>query len=249
MNGNGLVVSELAASVETEEGLLPILTGVNLEIQPGSVHALMGPNGSGKSTLTHVLMGRPGYVVTGGEASLDGQSLLELPTFERARAGMFATFQYPVAVPGVILEHALLAGGRGTSEESIVTALKAVDLDGTFATRGLNVEFSGGEMKRVETVQLQLSNARIAILDEIDSGLDVDAVEVISAHVNALIANGLGVLIITHYRRLLDVITPDHVHVFRDGRIVGSGGVELVDAIEASGYDVVVESLEGASAR
>lgn len=245
----GLVVRDLAAAVETDTGLLPILTGVDLDIQPGSVHALMGPNGSGKSTLTHVLMGRPGYVVTRGEASLDGQSLLELPTFERARAGMFATFQYPVAVPGVLLEDALLAGGRGTSQDRIVASLEAVDLDRSFADRGLNVEFSGGEMKRVETVQLQLSGARVAILDEIDSGLDVDAVEVIAAHVNELVAQGLGVLIITHYRRLLDVIVPNHVHVFREGRIVGSGGVELVDAIETSGYDQVVEMLEAEPAR
>lgn len=246
---SGLRVRGLAASVQVDHELLPILKGVDLEIEPGSVHALMGPNGSGKSTLTHVLMGRPGYVVTDGTAELDGHPILGLPTHERARAGMFATFQYPVAVPGVLLSDALAAGGRGVSEDVISAALGAVDLEDSFGTRGLNVEFSGGEMKRVETVQLQLSGARIAILDEIDSGLDVDAVEVISAHINALVEKGLGVLIITHYRRLLDVITPDVVHVFRDGRIVGTGGVELIDAIESLGYDDVVAQLEAATSR
>ncbi len=242
-----LEITNLHASVETDAEPLQILHGVSLSIPAGAIHALMGPNGSGKSTLMHAIMGRPGYQVTEGSVSLDGQDILSLPTFERARAGLFATFQYPVEVPGVPLGEILHAGGRARTQAEVAAQFEAVGLDASFESRGLNVGFSGGEMKRVETVQLMLADAKVAMLDEIDSGLDVDAVEVISQQIREAAAAGLGILVISHHRRLLDVLAPEAVHVIRHGRIAGSGDSTLIDAIERDGYDAVIARFESSS--
>ncbi len=239
-----LEFENLHAGVRTENGLLPILHGVDLRVESGSVAALMGPNGSGKSTLANVLMGHPRYEVTQGAIQLDGIDITQLPTHERARLGLFVTLQYPVSVPGVPLSEVLAAGNRRVADTAILEALEGVQLDPTFADRGLNVEFSGGEMKRVEAVQLMLSESKIAVLDEIDSGLDVDAVEVIAEHVRSTVASGLGVLVVSHYRRLLDLLQPETVHVFRDGRIVGSGSGDLIEEIDSLGYDPVIAGMQ-----
>jgi len=234
-----LVISGLHASAGGRE----ILKGVDLRIRSGEVHAIMGPNGSGKSTLSHVLMGRPGYDVTAGSVLLDGVELLELPTWERAKAGLFLALQYPTEVPGValgdVLSEAYVAAGRdpsGISAEVVREAL-AVGLDPELADRSLNVDFSGGEKKRLETLQLALLGAKFAILDEIDSGLDVDALGQVSRRIEAATAEGLAVLAITHYNRLLEELHADVVHIFGDGHILASGGPELATQLEESGYE------------
>jgi Fe-S cluster assembly ATP-binding protein len=203
----------------------------------------MGPNGSGKSTLSHVLMGRPGYEVLGGEVLLDGRDLLSLPTWERAAAGLFLAMQYPTEVPGVVVEEmlteALVATGKASGDVHALMAAEAekIGFDERFLARPLNVDLSGGEKKRNETLQLGVLAPRFAILDEIDSGLDVDALRAVSRRVEALTSEiGLGVLAITHYRRLLTELRPDRVHVLVKGRIVESGGSELADQLEVSGY-------------
>ncbi|MHB1929870.1 MAG: Fe-S cluster assembly ATPase SufC [Acidimicrobiales bacterium] len=227
----------------------PILNGIDLEVAAGEVHAVMGPNGAGKSTLSHVLMGRWGYTVTGGRVLLDGVDLLPLPTWERAKAGLFLAMQYPIEVPGVSLQDALgeafAAVGR---DGSTVTALLEAEADRVgferrFLDRPLNVDLSGGERKRNETVQLAVLRPRFAILDEIDSGLDVDALRAVSRRVEAATEEGeLGVLAITHYSRLLSELHPDRVHVLAAGRIVASGGAELADELERTGYAAYAES-------
>jgi Fe-S cluster assembly ATP-binding protein len=234
-----LVIEGLRATV----GGLEILNGVDLEVSSGEVHAVMGPNGSGKSTLSHVLMGRPGYTVTGGRVALDGVDLLGLPTWKRARAGLFLAMQYPIEVPGVSLAdtlgEALVAAGRDRSEVEALTVDEAlrVGFDERFLSRPLNVDLSGGERKRNETIQLGVLAPRIAILDEIDSGLDVDALRAVSRRVEAATKEiDLGVLAITHYTRLLRELHPDRVHVLWRGRIVESGGPELADDLETTGY-------------
>ncbi|MDQ2726720.1 MAG: Fe-S cluster assembly ATPase SufC [Actinomycetota bacterium] len=234
-----LVIDGLAATVGGQE----ILNGVDLEVASGEVHAVMGPNGSGKSTLSHVLMGRPGYTVTGGRVTLDGVDLLDLPTWKRAQAGLFLAMQYPIEVPGVSLAdtlgEALVAAGRDRSEVEALTVDEAirVGFDERFLARPLNVDLSGGERKRNETVQLGVLAPRIAILDEIDSGLDVDALRAVSRRVEAATKEiDLGVLAITHYTRLLRELHPDRVHVLWRGRIVESGGPELADDLETTGY-------------
>ena len=234
-----LVIRNLRAAVQGRE----ILRGIDLEVRSGEVHAVMGPNGSGKSTLSHVLMGRPGYEVLGGEVLLDGRDLLPLPAWERAAAGLFLAMQYPTEVPGVVVEEmlteALIATGKASGDVHALMAAEAekIGFDERFLARPLNVDLSGGEKKRNETLQLGVLSPRFAILDEIDSGLDVDALRAVSRRVEALTSEiGLGVLAITHYRRLLNELRPDHVHVLVKGRIVQSGGPELADQLEVTGY-------------
>jgi Fe-S cluster assembly ATP-binding protein len=225
-----------------------ILCGVDLELQSGEVHALMGPNGSGKSTLAHVLMGRDDYEVTDGSVTLDGDELLTLPTWERAARGLFLSFQYPVEVPGVRIADLLEAAGAGRAGNGLGDAIRAeadrLHVADEFLQRGVNMEFSGGEMKRAETLQLALVAPKFAILDELDSGLDVDALRDVSRRIEAMTEEAsLGVLAITHYTRLLTELRPDRVHVFMGGKVVTSGGPELADELEASGYDGLAERL------
>lgn len=242
-----LVIKGLRASVSGRE----ILKGVDLSVAAGEVHVVMGPNGSGKSTLSHVIMGRPGYEVTGGSITLDGVDLLSLPTWKRARAGLFLGLQYPIEVPGVSLLDVLTearsassgsrSGSGGGERASVAEALRTeaarVTFDERFLTRPLNVDLSGGERKRNETVQLGVIRPRFAILDELDSGLDVDALQAVSARVEAATKeDNLGVLAITHYTRLLRQLHPDRVHVLAKGTVVDSGGPELADKLEETGY-------------
>jgi Fe-S cluster assembly ATP-binding protein len=236
---SSLVIEGLRATVAGKE----ILRGVDLEVASGEVHAVMGPNGSGKSTLSHVLVGRPGYTVTGGRVTLDGTDLLSLPTWERAQAGLFLGMQYPIEVPGVSLAdtlgEALVASGRDRADVIGLMEREAdrVGLDRRFLTRPLNVDLSGGERKRNETVQLGVLAPRFAILDEIDSGLDVDALRAVSRRVEqATEETGLGVLAITHYTRLLNELHPDRVHILWRGEIVADGGPELAAELETTGY-------------
>jgi len=235
-----LVVSGLRAAVAGKE----ILRGADLEVESGQVHAVMGPNGSGKSTLAHVIMGKPGYEVLGGSVTLDGTELLGLPTWKRAQAGLFLALQYPTEVPGVSLEEALVeavrARGDGDAEsvrQRLADEAERVGLDARFLDRPLNVDFSGGEKKRNETVQLGVLRPKIALLDEIDSGLDIDALRAVSRRVEEETReNNLGVLVITHYSRVLRELHPDVVSVLRKGRLVASGGPELADELERTGY-------------
>lgn len=234
-----LTIEGLRATVGGRE----ILRGVDLSIRSGEVHAVMGPNGAGKSTLSHVVLGHPGYEVTGGSITLDGEDILALPTWRRAQAGLFLGMQYPIEVAGVslraTLEEAFTAGGRDPELVGALVASEAtrVGLDPRLLDRALNVDLSGGERKRNETVQLAVLQPRFAVLDEIDSGLDVDALRAVSRRVEAATTEfGLGVLAITHYTRLLRELRPDRVHVLSKGRIVKSGGPELADQLEASGY-------------
>lgn len=234
-----LIVEGLNAEVAGQE----ILRGIDLDIRSGEVHAVMGPNGSGKSTLSHVLLGRPGYTVTGGRVLLDGEDLLGLPTWRRAQAGLFLGLQYPIEVPGVslreVLAEAFSAGGRNPEEVPAIVAAEAsrVGFDTRLLDRPLNVDLSGGERKRNETVQLGVLQPKFAVLDEIDSGLDVDALRAVARRVEfATTEIGLGVVAITHYTRLLGELRPDQTHVLFHGRIVASGGPELADELERSGY-------------
>lgn len=239
-----LVIDDLQASVAGKQ----ILHGVTLTVRSGEVHAVMGPNGSGKSTLSNVLMGRPGYEVTGGTVTLDGIDLLALPTWERARAGLFLAQQYPTEVPGVavreVLSEALVAAGRSTAElESLVAGeAERIGLSAALLDRAMNVDLSGGEKKRNETVQLAVLQPRIAVLDELDSGLDVDALRDVARRIEQATNDGfdgsppLGALVITHYNRLLTELHPDVVHVFAAGKVQRTGGPELATELEESGY-------------
>ena len=239
--GSELRLEGVRASVGGKE----ILRGVDLVVRSGEVHAVMGPNGSGKSTLSHVIMGRPGYEVLGGTITLDGADVLAMVPHERAAAGLFLAMQYPTEVPGVSLEamltEALVGAGRvsavGEVRSRMLVEAERIGFDERFLQRPLNVDLSGGEKKRNETLQLGVLQPRIAILDEIDSGLDVDALRDVSRRVEAETnERGLGVLAITHYRRLLTELRPDVVHVLVRGRIVATGGPELADELERSGY-------------
>ena len=241
-----LRVEGLRASVEGRE----ILRGVDLEVVSGEVHALMGPNGSGKSTLSHVLMGRGDYEVTGGSITIDGEELIGLPTHERAARGLFLALQYPVELPGVraadLLTTALREQGRDASGIDARVGSEAVRLGVAqqFLDRGLNVEFSGGEQKRAETLQLAVLQPAFAILDEIDSGLDVDALRDVARHIEAMTSEAaLGVLAITHYARLLDELRADRVHVLMAGQVVATGGPELAQKLEATGYEGLAAEL------
>jgi len=241
--------------VRLEDGGKPILKGVDLTVEAGRVHAIMGPNGSGKSTLSYVLAGREGYEVTAGSATLGGEDLLGMEPEERAAAGLFLAFQYPVEIPGVgnmtFLRTALNAQrkARGEAELSAGDFLKLVrvkaatlKIDPEMLKRPVNVGFSGGEKKRNEILQMALLEPRMCILDETDSGLDVDAMKLVSDGVNALRDAGRGFLVITHYQRLLDHIRPDVVHIMAEGRIVRTGGPELALEVERNGYaDILAE--------
>ena len=240
-----LSIKNLHASVEDKA----ILKGINLDIKPGEVHAIMGPNGSGKSTLSQVLAGNEAFEVTSGEVTLNGENLLDLAIEERAREGVFLAFQYPVEIPGVsnlqFLRTAVNAMRKHRGEEEMNAAefmklakevSKQVDLDPSFLKRGVNEDFSGGEKKRNEIMQALLLQPKLAILDETDSGLDIDALQVVSNGVNALRAEDRAILMVTHYQRLLNHIVPDYVHVLAGGRIVKSGGRELALELEERGY-------------
>ncbi len=240
-----LSIKNLHASVEGKE----ILKGINLEIKAGEVHAIMGPNGSGKSTLSQVLAGNDAFEVTEGEVTLNGDNLLDLETEERAREGIFLAFQYPVEIPGVsnlqFLRTAVNAMRKHRGEEEMNAAefmklakevSKQVDLDPAFLKRGVNEGFSGGEKKRNEIMQALLLQPKLAILDETDSGLDIDALQVVSNGVNALRAEDRAILMVTHYQRLLNHIVPDYVHVLAGGKIIKSGGRELALELEEKGY-------------
>ena len=232
-----LVISGLRVSVNGRE----ILQGIDLTVRGGEVHAVMGPNGAGKSTLSNVLLGKTGYDVTAGSVTLDGRDLLALPTWQRANAGLFLAMQYPTEVPGVSLESAMAASGRveGNVHDLLCVEAERIGFDERFLDRPLNVDLSGGEKKRNETLQLAVLRPKIAVLDEIDSGLDVDALRAVSRRVEELTTEtGLGVLAITHYQRLLTELRADVVHVLVKGRIVDSGGPELVHKLEAEGYAV-----------
>ena len=235
-----LQIIDLHASV----GDKPILQGVDLTISSGEVHAVMGPNGAGKSTLSAVVMGKPGYTVTSGSILLDGREMLGVPTWQRAVAGLHLVMQYPTEVPGVLLDdvltEALACRGRDTSDlsERIRAEAARINFDEKFVDRPLNVDLSGGEKKRNETLQLSVLEPRIAILDELDSGLDVDALRDCARRVmDATREDGLGALVITHYSRLLEELKPSRVHILVKGRIVETGGPELADVLERDGYD------------
>ncbi len=242
-----LEIKDLRVSVATEDGPKEILKGVTLTIGDGETHAIMGPNGSGKSTLAYSVAGHPKYDITGGEVLLDGEDVLAMSVDERARAGMFLAMQYPVEVPGVSVSNFLRTAKTALDGEApklrtwvkdVNAALQQLNLDPTFGTRSVNEGFSGGEKKRHEIAQLELLDPKVAILDETDSGLDIDALKIVSEGVNRFRQRpGKGVLLITHYTRILRYIEPDQVHVFVDGRIAEQGGPELADQLEAEGYD------------
>jgi Fe-S cluster assembly ATP-binding protein len=256
-----LVVKDLHVAVEGKE----ILKGLSLEITKGEIHALMGPNGSGKSTFANTLMGHPKYEVTSGEMLFRGQNLLEMETDERARAGLFMAFQYPVAIPGLTFSSFLRAalnarlapsGGENGNmpkkkgiapkefRELLREKMTLLKVDDSFASRYLNDGFSGGEKKRAEILQMAVLKPVISIMDETDSGLDIDALRIVSEGVNALAGPEMGVLVITHYNRILNYIKPHKVHVMMDGRIVTQGGPELALELESRGYDWVRDEVE-----
>ncbi|BEH01183.1 MAG: Fe-S cluster assembly ATPase SufC [Propionibacteriaceae bacterium] len=248
-----LVITDLHVDVETESGPKPILHGVNLTIKTGEIHAIMGPNGSGKSTMAYALAGHPKYTITSGSATLDGVELTGLSVDERAKAGLFLAMQYPVEVPGVSTSNFLRTAKTALDGQApkvrtwpkvVSGALTRLEMDPDFATRSVNEGFSGGEKKRGEIVQLDVLNPKVAVLDEIDSGLDIDAVRIVADGINRYAAQGdRGVLLITHYTRILRYIEPTHVHVFVNGQIVESGGKELADELEISGYDKYVKAV------
>jgi Fe-S cluster assembly ATP-binding protein len=247
-----LEIRDLHVSVESDAGAREILRGVDLTVRSGETHAIMGPNGSGKSTLAYSVAGHPKYTITQGTVTLDGEDVLAMSVDERARAGLFLAMQYPVEVPGVSVSNFLrtsVTAVRGeapklrTWVKEMRTAMDELSMDPAFAERSVNEGFSGGEKKRHEILQMQLLQPKIAILDETDSGLDVDALRIVSEGVNKVKSTGeVGTLLITHYTRILRYIKPDFVHVFVDGRIVAEGGAELADELEANGYDSYVKA-------
>ena len=242
-----LTITDLHVTVETDQGTKEILRGVNLTIKSGEVHAIMGPNGSGKSTLAYAIAGHPKYTVTQGAVTLDGEDGLAMSVDERARAGIFLAMQYPVEVPGVSVSNFLRTAKTAIEGEApklrtwvkdVKDAMAGLRMDPEFANRNVNEGFSGGEKKRHEILQMELLKPKFAVLDETDSGLDVDALRIVSEGVNrAKASTDVGILLITHYTRILRYITPDFVHVFVDGRIAEEGGPELADHLEAEGYD------------
>ncbi len=257
---NDLIIKDLYARIGDKE----ILRGVNLTVRQGTIHAIMGPNGSGKSTLSYIIAGHPSYEVTGGEIWYKGHNLLELEPDERSRLGVFLAFQYPVAVPGVTVANFLRSAinahraeeGKDPKETAIPAAefrkllregFNMLDMDESFARRYLNDGFSGGEKKRLEILQMMLLKPSMAVLDETDSGLDIDALRIVANGVNRLAGPEMGVLVITHYQRLLNYIKPDVVSVMMDGRIVREGGPELALELEEKGYDWLREELTGAA--
>ena len=245
-----LEIRDLRVAVEAEDGTKEILRGVNLTLNSGETHAIMGPNGSGKSTLAYSIAGHPKYTITGGTVHLDGKDILEMSVDERAKAGLFLAMQYPVEVPGVSVTNFLRTAATAIRGEApkvrtwvneVKDAMKDLAIDSSFAERSVNEGFSGGEKKRHEILQLELLKPKIAILDETDSGLDVDALRIVSEGVNrAKSNNNMGILLITHYTRILRYIKPNFVHVFAGGRIVEEGGPELAERLEEQGYEEYV---------
>ncbi len=241
-----LEIKNLQVSVDTENGAREILRGVDLTIKSGETHAIMGPNGSGKSTLAYSIAGHPKYSITGGSVTLDGVDVLEMSVDERARAGLFLAMQYPVEVPGVSVSNFLRSAATAIRGEApkvrtwvgeVKDAMSSLGMDPTFSERNVNEGFSGGEKKRHEILQMELLKPKIAILDETDSGLDVDALRIVSEGVNRIKAKSdVGIMLITHYTRILRYIKPDFVHVFAGGKIVEQGGAELADRLESEGY-------------
>ena len=242
-----LTITDLHVSIETDQGKVEILKGVDLTVNQGETHAIMGPNGSGKSTLAYTIAGHPRYEVTGGSISLDGEDVLDMSVDERARAGLFLAMQYPVEIPGVTVTNFLRTAKTAIDGKppalrewvkDLRSTMEGLKMDSGFADRNVNEGFSGGEKKRHEIMQLELLKPRFAVLDETDSGLDVDALKIVSEGVNrAKDNNNLGLILITHYTRILRYITPDFVHVIVGGKIVESGGRELADRLENEGYD------------
>ncbi|CAM2825677.1 MULTISPECIES: Fe-S cluster assembly ATPase SufC [Dermacoccus] len=253
-----LEIRDLHVTVETENGTKEILKGVNLTINSGETHAIMGPNGSGKSTLAYSIAGHPKYTVTSGTVTLDGEDVLAMEVDERARAGLFLAMQYPVEVPGVTVSNFLRTAKTAIDGEApkvrtwvkdVKGAMSNLKMDPAFAERNVNEGFSGGEKKRHEILQMELLKPKMAILDETDSGLDVDALRIVSEGVNrAKDETNCGVLLITHYTRILRYIKPDHVHVFVNGKVAEEGGPELADRLEAEGYDRYVNAAAEAKA-
>jgi Fe-S cluster assembly ATP-binding protein len=253
-----LEIRDLHVTVETDEGTTPILNGVSLTIRSGETHAIMGPNGSGKSTLAYTIAGHPKYTVTSGSITFDGEDVLAMSVDERARAGLFLAMQYPVEIPGVTVTNFLRTAKTAVDGEApsirtwtkdVKAAMSNLRMDAKFAQRNVNEGFSGGEKKRHEILQLELLKPAIAVLDETDSGLDVDALKIVSEGVNrAKEATGLGVLLITHYTRILRYIQPDFVHVLVKGRVAEEGGPELAERLENEGYDRFLEPAAGAEA-
>lgn len=245
-----LVIRNLHANIADSD--TEILKGIDLDLSKGEIHAIMGPNGSGKSTLSHVLMGHPGYEVTEGEIIFEGENLLDMEADERSRAGLFLSFQYPFAVPGVTVANfirmAVNAHRKGGPDgvddpiripefrKQLQEAMEMLEIDKSMSSRSLNDGFSGGEKKRFEILQMAMLKPKLAILDETDSGLDIDALRIVSGGINALMGPDMGTLIITHYQRILDYVEPDRIHVLVDGRIVRSGGPELAKELETTGY-------------
>ena len=255
-NGNGITAATSTLSIQnlhvSVEGK-KILRGLNLDLKKGEVQALMGPNGTGKSTLAYTLMGHPRYQVTEGQICLDGENILDLPPDERARRGIFLAFQYPTAVPGVAMGNFLRQAIKAVRGKEVAVSefrkllrekMALLKIDQSMMGRYLNEGFSGGEKKRAEILQMALLEPQFAVLDETDSGLDIDALRIVSEGVNALQGPNLGILIITHYQRILNYIKPDVVHVLYGGRIVKTGGPELVAALEEQGYDPIIREVE-----
>jgi Fe-S cluster assembly ATP-binding protein len=242
-----LEIKDLHVSVATEDGTKEILKGVDLVIRSGETHAIMGPNGSGKSTLAYTIAGHPKYEVTSGEIIFDGQDVLEMSPDERARAGLFLAMQYPVEIPGISVSNFLRTAKTAIDGEApalrtwvkeVKDSMEKLRMDASFTERSVNEGFSGGEKKRHEILQLELLKPKFAVLDETDSGLDVDALKIVSEGVNRVKeANDMGVLLITHYTRILNYIKPDFVHVFVAGKVAEEGGPELAERLEAEGYD------------
>ncbi len=249
--------------VALEDGT-EIVKGVDLEVELNEVHAIMGPNGSGKSTLAYAIMGHPAYQITEGKILLDGEDVTEMAANERAERGLFLAFQYPHAIPGVTVTsflrsaiNAIRKARNGGVENPIpipefrkelLAMMDRLKVSRELASRYLNDGFSGGEKKRVEILQMAMLRPRIAVLDETDSGLDIDALRVVASGVNELVGPEMGALVITHYQRILNYVKPDHVHVFVDGRIVASGGAELAEQLEAEGYDPFIPAVAGREA-
>ena len=249
-----LQITDLHVQIETENGPKEILKGLSLTIETGQTHAIMGPNGSGKSTLASTIAGHPRYEVTSGSITLDGEDVLEMGVDERAQAGLFLAMQYPVEIPGVTMTNFLRTAKTALDGEApslrtwtkdVKGAFEALQIDPAFMNRNVNEGFSGGEKKRAEILQLELFKPKFAILDETDSGLDVDALRIVSEGVNrAAEQNEMGTLLITHYTRILNYIKPDHVHVLVNGRVAESGGPELAEQLEAEGYDKYVAAAK-----
>ncbi|MBU1319424.1 MAG: Fe-S cluster assembly ATPase SufC [candidate division Zixibacteria bacterium] len=252
MNKNNAVFSlrDIHVRVEDKE----VVKGVTLDINPGEKHAIMGPNGSGKSSLANALAGHPSYEITSGEAYIGGRNLLDMDSTDRSLAGLFLAFQYPMAIPGVTVSNFLRAAvkARANGDETVLKNFRKelkkkfelLEVDQSFATRYINEGFSGGEKKRLEILQLSMLDPKIAILDETDSGLDIDALKIVSAGINAYANDTNGILLVTHYQRILDYVKPDRVHVMMNGRFVHSGGADLALQLEKEGYDWLKESSD-----